>query len=310
MKRLTTEQMAKQVCVARMHYLITFLLLILLGLAGQFTYAQPYPESLGQPIVYDNRPGANGVIAYGLAAKASADGYTLVVLSTPFPLNAALGRTLSYDTVKDFTPIALIANFPNLLFVHPSVPAHSLREFVAYAKSKMGTMTYASSGSGSVQHLAMELFRRRAGFDAVHVPYAGSAPAMVALIGGHVDAGITNLPAATPHLRANRLRVIGAVTANRAIQLPQVPTFVESGFDVTAPSWIGVAAPRGISREIVDRLNVEITRIINLPDVREKFASLGAEPRSSTPQEFSAFIRHELERWTPLIKQSGASADQ
>jgi tripartite-type tricarboxylate transporter receptor subunit TctC len=132
---------------------------------------------------------------------------------------------------------------------------------------------------------------------------------MVALVGGHVEAGITNLPAATPHLRANRLRAIGVLSANRAAQLPEIPTFVESGFPVIAPSWVGVAAPAGVPGQIVDRLNAEIARIVNLPDVRERFASLGAEPRPTAPEGFSAFIRSEFERWTPLIKQSGARAD-
>jgi len=265
--------------------------------------------ALGQPVVYDNRPGANGVIAYGIAARAPDDGYTLAILSTPFPLNAALGRKLTYDTLKDFTPISLIANYPNLLAVHPSVPARSVPEFVAYAKSKPGAVTYASSGTGSVQHLAMELFRRLAGFEALHVPYAGSAPAVANLVGGHVQSSVTILLTALPHLRAGRIRAIGILSANRSNQLPDLPTFMESGISVVAPGWGGMGAPAGVPKRIVNRLNAEVVRIVNLPEVRERMVSVGGEPRHSTPEEFATLIRAELERWRPVIQQAGVRID-
>lgn len=268
---------------------------------------QKLTEALGQQVVSDNRPGANGILAYSLAARAPADGYTLVLLSTPFPLNAALRRKLPYDTLKDFSFISPVANYPNLLVVHPSVPTRSVQEFVGYAKSKAGSMTYASSGSGSVQHLAMELFRGLAGFQAVHVPYAGSAPALVDLMGGRVDAGITLLPTATPHMRAGRLRVLGVLSANRVSALPEVATLVESGFAVVATGWGGIGAPAGVPRKIVDRLNAEIVRAVNVPDVRERIASLGGEVRHSTPEEFGKFIRDEVNRWVPVIRQAGVT---
>jgi tripartite-type tricarboxylate transporter receptor subunit TctC len=265
--------------------------------------------ALGQPIVYDNRPGANGVIAYSLGANAPANGYTWVVLSTPFPLNAALGRKLPYDTLKDFTPIARIADYPNLLVVHPSVPTRSVKEFIAYAKSKAGTMTYASSGTGSVQHLAMELFRRRAGFEAVHVPYAGSAPAVANLVGGQVDSSVTILITATPHLRAGRLRTLGILSEKRSRNLPEVPTLVESGVDVVAPGWGGLGAPAGFPRSLVSRLSAEVARVVVQPDVQERLASVGAEPHHSPAAEFGAFIRSEVERWRPVIQQAGVKVD-
>lgn len=268
---------------------------------------QKLTEALGQQVVSDNRPGANGILAYSLAARAPADGYTLVLLSTPFPLNAALRRKLPYDTLKDFSFISPVANYPNLLVVHPSAPTRSVQEFVGYAKSKAGSMTYASSGSGSVQHLAMELFRGLAGFQAVHVPYAGSAPALVDLMGGRVDAGITLLPTATPHMRAGRLRVLGVLSANRVSALPEVATLVESGFAVVATGWGGIGAPAGVPRKIVDRLNAEIVRAVNVPDVRERIASLGGEVRHSTPEEFGKFIRDEVNRWVPVIRQAGVT---
>lgn len=199
-------------------------------------------DTMGQPFVIDNRAGANGVIAYSLAAKAPADGYTLVILSTPFPLNAALQRKLTYDS-----------------------------------------LTYASSGSGSVQHLAMELLRRLAGFEAVHVPYAGSAPAVVDLLGGHVQASITTLPAALPHTGSGRLRVLGILSATRVSRLPDIPTLVESGIAVIATGWGGIGAPAGVPRQIVRQLNEEIVRIVNLPDVRDRIVTVGGEPRHSSP---------------------------
>jgi len=266
-------------------------------------------QALGQQVVYDNRPGANGVIAYSLAARAPADGYTLVVLSTPFPLNAALGRKLAYDTLKDFTPIARIADYPNLVVIHPSVPVRTVKEFIAYARSKAGTMTYASSGTGSVQHLAMEQFRRLSGFEAVHVPYAGSAPAVANLAGGHVESLITILITATPHLRAGRIRAIGILSAERSIYLPEVPTLAESGVPLVAPGWGGMGAPAGLPKQLVNRLSSELARIVKLPEVRERIAAVGAEPHHSGPQEFATFIRSELERWRPIIQEAGVKVD-
>jgi tripartite-type tricarboxylate transporter receptor subunit TctC len=268
---------------------------------------QKLTESLGQPVVFDNRPGANGVIAYSLAAKAPADGYTLVILSTPFPLNAALQRKLTYNTMESFAPISLIANYHNVLVVHPSVQAHSVREFIAYAKSRAGSLTYASSGTGSVQHLAMELLRRLAGFEAVHIPYAGSAPAVVDLLGGHVQASITTLPAVLPYASSGRLRLLGVLSATRVSWLPDVPTLVESGIAIIATGWGGIGAPAGVPKEIVRRLNEEIVRIVNLSDVRDRIVTVGGEPRHSSPEEFRRFIGDEMKRWEPVIRESDAS---
>jgi len=265
--------------------------------------------ALGQPVVFDNRPGANGIIAYGLAARAPADGYTLTILSTPFPLNAALGRKLPFDTVKDFTPISLIANYPNLLVVHPTVPARTVSEFVAFAKSKAGTVTYGSSGTGSVQHLAMEQVRRIAGFEAVHVPYAGSAPAVTNLVGGHVQSSITILVTVIAHMRAGRVRGIAILSESRSAQAPEVPTFIESGINVVAPGWGGIGAPAGVPGRIVKQLNAEVARIVKLPEVQERILTVGGEPRHSTPQEFVALIRSEYDRWLTVVQQAGVKID-
>jgi tripartite-type tricarboxylate transporter receptor subunit TctC len=271
------------------------------------TVGQKLTEALAQPVVCDNRPGANGVLAYTLASKAPADGYTLVLLSTPFPLNAALRRNLPYDTIRDFTPISLVANYYNLLIVHASVPAQSVQQLVTYAKSKDGAMPYASSGSGSVQHLAMELLRGLAGFQAVHVPYAGSAPALLDLVGGRVDASITLPPAAMPHIKAGRLRVLAVATDRRLSALPEVPTLAEAGYPVIANGWGGIGAPRGVSNAIVQRLNAEIRSALTFADVRERIASFGGDVRHSTPEEFGKFIKDEVDRWGPVIRQAGVS---
>jgi len=270
---------------------------------------QKLTEALGQQFVFDNRPGVNGVIAYSLAAKAPADGHTLVILSTPFPLNAVLRRNLTYDTLKDFAPVSLIANYANLLVVHPSVPARTMQEFVAFGKAKPGGMRYASSGAGSVQHLAMELLRSLAGFEAVHVPYAGSAPALLDVVGGRVEAVITLIPTAIPHIKAGRIRPLGVLGDVRSKTLPEIPTLVESGYRVVANGWGGIGAPAGVPRAVVERLNAEIVRAVADPGVAERLAAVGGDPHTSTPDEFARFIRAEVERWGPVVKQSGATLD-
>lgn len=269
------------------------------------TIAQKLTESLGQQVVCDNRPGASGAVAYGLGAKAPPDGYTLVWLSTPFPLNAALRTNLPYDTFRDFTPVALVATYDNVLIVHAGVPAKSVAEFVAYAKSKTAGLTYASSGSGSVQHLAMEQFRQLAGFTAVHVPYAGSAPALLDLVAARVDGSITLPPAAMPHVKAGRLRVLAAAGAQRLSALPDVPTMAEAGYAVEANGWGGIAGPRGVPQEIVKRVNVEVGRALTMPDVRERIESFGGQVRHSTPEAFGLYIRAEHDRWGPVIRKAG-----
>jgi tripartite-type tricarboxylate transporter receptor subunit TctC len=269
------------------------------------TIAQKLTESLGQQVVCDNRPGASGAVAYGLGAKAPPDGYTFVWLSTPFPLNAALRTNLPYDTFRDFTPVALVATYDNVLIVHAGVPAKSVAEFVTYAKSKPGGLTYASSGSGSVQHLAMEQFRQLAGFTAVHVPYAGSAPALLDLVAARVDGSITLPPAAMPHVKAGRLRVLAAAGAQRLSALPDVPTMAEAGYAVEANGWGGIAGPRGVPQEIVKRINVEVGRALTMPDVRERIESFGGQVRHSTPEAFGQYIRTEHDRWGPVIKKAG-----
>jgi len=266
---------------------------------------QKLTEALGQQVVCDNRPGANGAVAYGVAAKAAPDGYTLVWLSTPFPLNAALRTNLPYDSFRDLRPIAQVANYENVLFISTQLPAQTVSEFITYAKSRNGAMPYASSGSGSVQHLAMEQFRQLAGFQAVHIPFAGSAPALLDLVAGRVDSSITLPPAAMPHVKAGRLRALAVASDRRLPALPNVPTLTEIGYPVLALGWGGVAGPHGISQPIVQRLTREVERALAMTDVRERIESFGGSIRYRTPDDFARFIRGEFDRWGPVIKQAG-----
>jgi len=236
---------------------------------------QKLTEALGQQVVCDNRPGANGAVAYGVAAKAAPDGYTLVWLSTPFPLNAALRTNLPYDSFRDLRPIAQVANYENVLFISTQLPAQTVSEFITYAKSRNGAMPYASSGSGSVQHLAMEQFRQLAGFQAVHIPFAGSAPALLDLVAGRVDSSITLPPAAMPHVKAGRLRALAVASDRRLPALPNVPTLTEIGYPVLALGWGGVAGPHGIPQPIVQRLTREVEHALAMTEVRERIESFG-----------------------------------
>jgi tripartite-type tricarboxylate transporter receptor subunit TctC len=270
------------------------------------TVGHKLSEYLGQPIVYDNRPGANGIIANELVAKAPPDGYTLGFISQPFSLQLTLHPKLAFG-LKSFAPVALIAEYPSLLLVNPRVPANSLKEFVAYARAKSPAITYASSGAGGAQHLAMELFKSMAGFEAVHVPYAGSAPGLLDLVGGRVDSIFVNLPGALPHIRAGRVRALAIAQPARNRVVPDLPTFAEAGWPLNAPGYAGAVFPAGVPAAIVNRMNAEIVRALKLPEIQERIWNAGSEPRSSTPQEFAKFLRDDVARWAPVIKASGAT---
>lgn len=271
------------------------------------TVGQKLTEYLGQAIVYDNRPGANGIIANALVAKAPPDGYTLGFISQPLSLQLTLIPNLSFG-LKDFAPVALIAEYPSLLVVQGKTPVETAKEFTAWAKKKAPSITYASSGAGGAQHLAMELFRKVAGFDAVHVPYTGSAAGMIDLMGGRVDAIFVNVPGSLPHIRAGRVKAIALAGRARMRVLPDVPTFAESGYPFdTLAGFAGAAFPAGVPKSIVNRMSDEIARVVKLPDIQERIFNAGGTPRYLGPEEFTKYLRDDVQRWAPLIRQSGAT---
>jgi tripartite-type tricarboxylate transporter receptor subunit TctC len=271
------------------------------------TVGQKLTEYLGQAFVYDNRPGANGVIANALVAKAPPDGYTLGFISQPLSLQLTLIPNLGFS-LKDFAPVALIAEYPSLLVVQAKTPVDNAKEFVAWAKKKSPSISYASSGAGGAQHLAMELFRKAAGFDALHVPYNGSAAGMIDLMGGRVDAVFVNVPGSLPHIRAGRVKAIALAGRARMRVLPEVPTFAESGYPFdTLAGFAGAAFPAGTPKAIVNRMAAEIARVVKLPEIQERIFNAGGEPRYLGPEAFTKYLSDDVKRWAPLIKEAGAT---
>jgi tripartite-type tricarboxylate transporter receptor subunit TctC len=263
---------------------------------------------LGQPIVVDNRGGAGGSIGTEIASRAAPDGYTLLTghIGT-HAINPSLYPKLGYDPVKDFAPITLAAMFPLGLFVHPSVPAHSVQDLIALAKAKPGAINFASAGSGGPTHMAGEMLKAMARVDIVHVPYKGNAAALNDLLGGRVQIFFSNLVTALPHARAGKLRALAVSTAKRSQLAPQLPTVAESGvpgYDLT--NWVGMFAPAATPRPIVLRLNRDIAAILNAADLKDRFRAQGLELVSTTPEAFGAFIRSELAKWRRVVKESGA----
>ncbi len=272
--------------------------------------AEKISPALGQTVVVENRPGAAGGVGTDLVAKSPADGYTILMATAAQAVSETLYVKQPFSFARDLTGVALVARVPNVMEVHPSVPARTVKEFIALAKARPGQINFASSGSGTTIHMSGELFKMLAGVDIVHVPYKGSAQAITDLIAGHVSVMWDNLPASMPYLKAGRLRAVAITTAQRYSGLPDLPTVAESGVPgYEASSWFGVAAPAATPREAVARLNAEINRAINLPDMKERFAQQGATPSPGTPEDFNAWIRSEITKWGKVVKASGAKVE-
>jgi len=265
-------------------------------------------EAMGQTVVIDNRAGANGSIAYEMTARAAPDGYTLVQVAAGVAINPSLYREVHYDPVKDFAAITQGINLPNILIVHPSVPAASVKELIALGKSK--PLNFASAGNGTTGHLAVELFRLQAGMNLTHIPYKGGGPALAELIGGQVQALFSATLVAIPQIKAGKVRALAITSAQRSRIAPDLPTVAElgfPGFDVVA--WFGYLAPARTPNEIVIRLNSTIVKALRSTDTQERLIALGCEPVGNTPREFAAFVSAEHDKWAKVIKQAGIKLD-
>ena len=270
---------------------------------------QKLTESWGQQVVVDNRPGANMIVGTNLAAKSPPDGYTMVMAAIPHAINPGLYK-LPYYSVKDFTPIVMICFVPNLLVVHPSTPANTVKELIAYAKANPGKLSFGSVGSGSSSHMAGELLKVTAGIDMVHIPYKGAAPALTDLMAGRVQVYIGATTSVLPHVRTERLRALGVTSTKRVSSLPEYPTMIESGvpgFDVS--SWYGLLGPAGMSPALVGKISTDVRRVSNTPDVRERLLKDGAETADNTSVEFAAAIRDDIQKWKQVVKVTGAKPD-
>ena len=272
--------------------------------------SQKLSESLGVPVVVENRAGAGGITGAEVVAKSAPDGYTLLVTSISHTINPSLRKNLPFDAVRDFAPVTLITDAPNFLVVHPSLPVHSVKALVALARARPGQITYASSGTGTSTHLSGELFKSLARIDIVHVPYKGGGPAVIDLVGGHVQMMFSTLPSVLHQVRAGKLRGLAVTGARRFPAAQEFPTMIEAGvagFEVSG--WSGLFAPAGTPREAVSRLAAEIRMILQAPELKERFFVQGAEPVGNTPEEFAAFVGAEIAKWKKVVEASGMRAD-
>jgi tripartite-type tricarboxylate transporter receptor subunit TctC len=271
--------------------------------------AQKVSEQVGQQIVIENRGGANTAIATEVAARAAPDGYTILLNASGHATNPALMK-LNFDPVKDFAFITLIAEVPNLVIVHPSLPVRTIRELIAVSKKRPGEINYGSSGTGTTVHLSAELFQHMTGVKWVHIPYKGGGPAVIELIAGQTQVYFGNLPTVIGYTRAGKLRPLAVTSAKRSAAEPDIPTVAESGvpgFDVTA--WFGVSAPAKTPRGIVERLNTEFVNAIKSPELRERLAKVGADPAGLTIEQYTAFVQSEITKWDKVIKAAGIKGE-
>jgi tripartite-type tricarboxylate transporter receptor subunit TctC len=266
--------------------------------------------NLGQVVVVENRAGAGGIPGTEVVARAAPDGYTIGSVSTSHAINPSLYPKMPYDTLRDLVMVSHTVNLKNVLVAHPSVPANSVRELIALAKSKPGTLTFASAGNGQSNHLSGEIFKSMAGIDMIHVPYKGSAPGLTDTVAGSTSIMFVDILSALPHIKSGRLKALGVTGTVRSPALPEVPTIQESGLpDFNGNTWLGMVAPAGTPREIVARLSAETSKVLNAPDMRERLLAQGVEPVGSTPEQATAHLEAEMKRYATAVKASGAKVD-
>lgn len=273
-------------------------------------YTQRLSEALGQTVVPENRPGAGGNVGSEVVTKAPPDGYTLLLQTPGMAISVTLYAKMNYDPVKDLTPIALIASIAQTLAIHPSLPARSVKELIELGRRQPGKLTFGTGGPGTANDLVCQYIRNANRLDATVVPFKGITPATLALVGGHVDAVVIGVASAVPYVQGGRLRVLAILGPRRSAMLPDVPTAEQAGFpELDAVTWYGVLGPAGLPPAIVNRLNQELRRIVAAADTRERLAAIGAEPLSSTPDEFRSILRSEIVRWGRVVRTAGAKAD-
>ena len=272
--------------------------------------SQRLGTALGQPIVIENRPGAGGIAGTEVAAQAAPDGYTFLITNVSLVVSAYLYPKLPFDASRDFIPVSMINSAPLLLVVHPSVPAKTTKELIAYARAHPNELNYGSGGVGSTPHLCVELFKSLAGIEATHVPYKGGAPALADLVGGQLSFMIENMPGTMPFVKSGKLRALAITSAQRSPLAPELPTLAEAGvpgYEVVG--WNGLFAVKGTPPEVVARVSSEMAKILRAPDVRQQMAVLGAEPIGNSPEEFAAFLKAENARWGKIIREKGIRSE-
>ena len=272
--------------------------------------AERLGERLRQPVVPENRPGAGGNVGAEAAARSAPDGYTLVLCAPSLAISPSLYRKLNYDPLRDLVPVALVATIPNLLVVHPSVPARTLAELAQHARANPGKLNFGTGGPGTSNQLAADMFRSLTKTELVLVPYKGAETAMLAVLSGQVQMVVIGTPASTTHVKSGKLRALALLGKERYPDLPDVPTAAESGMpEFEVDTWYGVLAPAGVPREIVARLNGELVRMMRAPEMRERLAPMGIQPLASTPEEFGEFLQGEVTRWGKVVREAGAQVE-